>query len=260
MRLFAASLPAALITLALFVLMQYLISSGRQTVVPPAHSGFVELIRLSKQPVEAEHPRVHTAPRHEQRPEDTPPLPPTPKPQAQPPGAARLAVPLPPVPPPALASVPDLGRFEPPPLDNKRAAVPLPKPVSGRQEVSPSPPAPAVGAAADRSTPTNAAKPAVATEAIGSGDRDPVPVLRVEPTYPRKAARARKEGWVKLAFTITEQGTVIDPEVLESRPRRLFNRSAVAAIRGWRFTPKVIDGAPVATRATQVIEFKLAGR
>ena len=65
---------------------------------------------------------------------------------------------------------------------------------------------------------------------------------------------------MKLAFTITERGTVIDPVVVESRPRRLFNRSAVAAIRKWRFKPKVVDGAPVSTRATQVIEFKLAGR
>jgi protein TonB len=69
-----------------------------------------------------------------------------------------------------------------------------------------------------------------------------------------------KEGWVKVAFTITARGTVTDAVVVESKPRRLFNRSALTAIRKWRFKPQVVDGKPVPVRATQVIEFKLASK
>jgi protein TonB len=167
-----------------------------------------------------------------------------------------MAVPEPP--PPELAGGPYLGVFEPPPLADNRLALPIQQPPETRQEAALA--APAQAAAGDRPSAVGAVALANGLNGLGTGDGNPVPLLRIEPDYPRKAARNRKEGWVKVAFTITERGTVIDPEVLESRPRRLFNRSAVAAIRKWKFRPKVIDGSPVSTRATQVIEFNLAGR
>ena len=61
MRLLAAFIPAGLITLVLFALMQYLITGGRQPVTPPAHTGFVNLIRLHTERVEADTPSTHRA-------------------------------------------------------------------------------------------------------------------------------------------------------------------------------------------------------
>jgi protein TonB len=260
MRLFAAFIPAGLITLVLFALMQYLITSGRQPVAPPAYTGFVDLIRLRAERVEADTPTTRAAPGRRQLSEGTPPLPQTPTTEVEPPQLSRLAVAVPELPPPELASGPYLGVFEPPPLADNRVALPTQQPAETGQEASPSAPAPSHAAVADKPAAGSAVDLASGLDGIGNGDGNPIPLLRIEPAYPRKAARNRKEGWVKLAFTITERGTVIDPEVLESRPRRLFNRSAMAAIRKWKFRPRVIDGAPVATRATQVIEFNLAGR
>ena len=91
------------------------------------------------------------------------------------------------------------------------------------------------------------------------GQDQAIPLLRLEPSYPRKAAMAGQEGWVKVAFTITEEGKVIEAVVTDSRPRRVFDRSALRAIRKWRFRPKVVDGRPVKSQATQLIEFKLSG-
>ena len=85
-----------------------------------------------------------------------------------------------------------------------------------------------------------------------------VALLKLPPEYPRKAARAGKEGWVKLEFTITRDGNVTDASVVDARPRRVFNRAALRAIRKWRFKPKIKGGKPVARRATQIIEFNLA--
>ena len=64
---------------------------------------------------------------------------------------------------------------------------------------------------------------------------------------------------MKVAFTITEEGKVTEAVVTDSRPRRVFDRSALRAIRKWRFRPKVVDGRPVKSQATQLIEFKLSG-
>jgi protein TonB len=93
----------------------------------------------------------------------------------------------------------------------------------------------------------------------GEAQGEAIPLLRLEPVYPRAAARAGKEGWVKVAFTITAEGGVVDASVVESSPRRVFDRSALRAIRKWRFQPRLVDGKPVKSRATQLIEFKLSG-
>lgn len=88
-------------------------------------------------------------------------------------------------------------------------------------------------------------------------DSDIIPLVRVEPRYPRKAARAGKQGWVKLEFTIAEDGSVIDAKVVDAKPKRTFNREAIRAIQRWKFKPKIVNGKPVKQTASQVIDFKL---
>ena len=90
-----------------------------------------------------------------------------------------------------------------------------------------------------------------------SGDGDVVPIVRITPMYPRKAAIKGIEGWVKLEFTITQDGAVSDVKVLNAKPRRMFNRAAIKSILRWKFKPRVVSGKAVARRATQTIEFKL---
>jgi protein TonB len=93
-------------------------------------------------------------------------------------------------------------------------------------------------------------------------DGDVIPVVVIHPVYPRDAAISGTEGWVKVAFTITETGTVKDPRIVDAQPPRVFDREAIRAISRWKFKPRVVDGVPVERRATQVIDFSLdeAGR
>ncbi|MEA5444803.1 energy transducer TonB [Gammaproteobacteria bacterium AB-CW1] len=91
----------------------------------------------------------------------------------------------------------------------------------------------------------------------GSGDGDVVPIVRIEPQWPREALMQGIEGWVRVEFTIREDGSVANPRVLESEPRRLFDRAALRAITRWRFRPRIVDGRPVERQATQTIEFNL---
>jgi protein TonB len=90
-----------------------------------------------------------------------------------------------------------------------------------------------------------------------TAEGDIIPVVVIRPMYPREAAIGGIEGWVKVEFTITETGTVKDPEVIAAEPARIFNREAIRAILKWKFKPRVIDGVAVERRATQVIEFSL---
>ena len=91
-----------------------------------------------------------------------------------------------------------------------------------------------------------------------SSDGEVIPLVKIQPRYPRKAARAGIEGWVKIEFTILEDGTVKDPKVIDSMPKKTFDRDALNAILRWKFKPKVVDGKPMQQRATQVIDFSLS--
>ena len=84
-----------------------------------------------------------------------------------------------------------------------------------------------------------------------------IPLVRIPPRYPMRAARRKIEGWVKVEFTITETGTVKDALVVESQPGDIFNSSALDAIRKWKFKPKIIDGETFEQRAIQILQFKL---
>ena len=91
-----------------------------------------------------------------------------------------------------------------------------------------------------------------------TGDGDVIPLVRIQPQYPRQAAIAKIEGYVTIEFTITETGSVTDPSVVDAKPPRVFDREAIRAILKWKFKPRVVDGRPVPRRATQTLDFKLA--
>lgn len=84
-----------------------------------------------------------------------------------------------------------------------------------------------------------------------------IPIVRIAPQYPRKALMAKIEGWVKVKFTISPSGTVTNPEVVDAKPRRIFDREAIRAILKFKFKPKIVNGQGVEQVATQVIEFEL---
>jgi periplasmic protein TonB len=85
-----------------------------------------------------------------------------------------------------------------------------------------------------------------------------IPVFTLAPQYPRVALVDGKEGWVELSFTINPDGTVSEPTVIDSKPKRIFDRAALKAIKRWKFKPKMVDGKPVRTSATRYrIDFTL---
>ncbi len=82
----------------------------------------------------------------------------------------------------------------------------------------------------------------------------------VPPLYPKRAMTRSIEGWVKVEFTVTEDGSTKDLEVVESSQRlaKQFSNSALSAVEQWRFKPRVLDGQVIAQRSETTVQFRLA--
>ncbi len=92
----------------------------------------------------------------------------------------------------------------------------------------------------------------------GPSDRGATPIVRINPKYPVDAARDGVNGWVKLRFTIDEVGQVIDVEVIEAQPKRIFDREAIRALKGWKYQPQIENGVAVKQTGMQVqLDFNL---
>lgn len=84
-----------------------------------------------------------------------------------------------------------------------------------------------------------------------------VAVESVEPEYPRDAWLEKTEGWVDLRLTIDSDGTVADAEVVDAQPKRVFDRSAIRALRKSTFRAPSEFGLAGPQTATLRIEFDL---
>lgn len=95
--------------------------------------------------------------------------------------------------------------------------------------------------------------------AANFGDGDLIPIVRIEPQWPREALVEGISGFVRLSFTVLEDGSV-EPgsvRVIESKPPRLFDNAATRAVARWKFKPRVVDGKAVRRPAEQTITFNL---
>ena len=92
----------------------------------------------------------------------------------------------------------------------------------------------------------------------GWRDGEYIPLFKVQPVYPRRAQERDTEGYVIVAFTITESGTIEDPYVIEGKCRSaknrsgeyndcsMFNSATIRAAKKLKYKPTVRDGRAVA--------------
>lgn len=88
--------------------------------------------------------------------------------------------------------------------------------------------------------------------AAAGSDRDVVPLVRIEPEYPTRAAQRGIEGYVVVQFTITPAGTIKDARVIQSEPNGVFDAAALSAVSRWKYNPKMEAGTAVARAGVQV--------
>lgn len=69
------------------------------------------------------------------------------------------------------------------------------------------------------------------------------PIVRVDPKYPLKAAKAKQHGWVHLTYDVDKLGKVQNIKLIDVSPKGFnFEYNAYRALSKWRFKPLIIDG------------------
>ncbi len=86
---------------------------------------------------------------------------------------------------------------------------------------------------------------------------DVLPIVRIDPQWPREALIEGIEGYVLVEVTIGADGSVKDVRIIRSEPKRMFDRNVIRAVLKWKFKPRIINGVPVERKAIQMLEFTL---
>ncbi len=96
--------------------------------------------------------------------------------------------------------------------------------------------------------------------ALESGDGEYLPIVKVAAVYPRRALQRGIEGFVIVEFTVTKQGSVRDPIVVEASPQGIFEQAALDAALKFKYKPRVVNGEPMEVAGVQNrITFKIDG-
>ena len=94
---------------------------------------------------------------------------------------------------------------------------------------------------------------------LSASDGEFLPIVKVAPQYPSRASSRGIEGYVILSYTVTKQGTVLNPVVIEADPPKIFNRAAINSAMRYKYKPRVVDGVPQAVPNVKTrITFQLA--
>ena len=85
---------------------------------------------------------------------------------------------------------------------------------------------------------------------FGVSDGEYLPIVKVAPVYPSRAASRGLEGNCIVEFTVTRTGAVEDVVVVKCTST-LFERASTQAASKFKYKPRVIDGEPVDVSGVQ---------
>ena len=84
------------------------------------------------------------------------------------------------------------------------------------------------------------------SSAYAFNEGDLLELVVVRPVYPPRLEARGLEGSCTVQYTVTRQGTVIDPVIVDSLcTHSLFGRASINAVLKFRYKPRVIDGVAV---------------
>ncbi len=82
-------------------------------------------------------------------------------------------------------------------------------------------------------------------------DGEYLPIVRVEPIYPRRAQSRGLDGSCTMTFTVNKLGLVED--AVAECTSSVFERASLNAVAKWKYKPRVVDGEPIDSPGVQTL-------
>ncbi len=82
----------------------------------------------------------------------------------------------------------------------------------------------------------------------------PQAVYSPDPTFPKKARKGHKKGWIVFSLAVGQDGLPRDITLVRGISTEV-DEAALDSLRKWRFTPAMKDGKRVAVKITVEIDF-----
>jgi len=87
---------------------------------------------------------------------------------------------------------------------------------------------------------------------LGVGEGDYLPIVKVAPIYPQRALSRSIEGYCVVQYTVTRNGTIRDPFVVEGQcTSSLFEQASIQAALKFKYKPRIMDGQAVEVPGVQ---------
>ena len=80
---------------------------------------------------------------------------------------------------------------------------------------------------------------------------DYLPIVKVQPVYPRRALSRGIEGYVIVEFTVTKSGTTKDIRIVEAVPPGIFDKASLAAAAKFKYRPRIENGQSIEVTGVQ---------
>jgi TonB family protein len=90
---------------------------------------------------------------------------------------------------------------------------------------------------------------------VGGNIAEPRKMFDVKPVYPSEAMAAKISGIIIIEAVIDTAGGVRDAKVLRSVP--MLDQAALDAVKQWRYSPTLLNGAPVEVVMTVTVNFTI---
>lgn len=128
-----------------------------------------------------------------------------------------------------------------------------PKPQRPKNEQAPAPPAPQTDQQSMSDTALQVSIPVASASldvdiggiGIGTGDGEYLPIVKVAPGYPVKAAVQGTEGTCLVEFTVTVTGATKDVRSIREFCPTVFAKASIAAARKFKYKPRIINGEAI---------------
>ncbi len=80
---------------------------------------------------------------------------------------------------------------------------------------------------------------------LSASDGEYLPMVKVQPQYPRRALSRGVEGYCIVSYTVTKTGATRDPVAIDCQPKGMFERASVKAAMKFKYKPRVENGQPL---------------